>query len=355
MQPELGIIEGFYGPLWSWEARRRVLGHVSAQGFSFYLYAPKCDPLLRDEWFAPIPSETQARLGDFAASCREQGVRFGVGLSPLGALEAFDEVIQQALLQRLRFFDEIGVRDLAIQFDDASGELPDLAARQVQLVHWVREHSAAERILLCPTYYSDDPMLDAVFGARPEGYLESLGQSLDPAIEVFWAGEEICSRQFSPGHLEQVASRLRRRPFLWDNYPVNDNGPMRDHLHLRGFTGRPAANAPLCAAHAINPALQATLSCIPALTLADSYRQGDDYRYMESTLSAMVTVLGPPLAAQVFADLPLLEDTGLNADSAGKHRLRDIYQCWDHPAAREIVDWLDGRFSGNGQSPRGAL
>ena len=187
--------------------------------------------------------------------------------------------------------------------------------------------------------------LDALFGTRPEGYLESLGQSLDPEIEVFWAGEEICSRQFSPGHLERVARRLRRLPFLWDNYPVNDDAPMRDHLHLRGFTGRPAANASLCAAHGVNPALQATLSCIPALTLADSYRQGDDYQYMESTLAAMVTVLGPSLAAQLFADMPLLEDTGLHADSTEKHRLRDIYHAWDHPAAREIVDWLDGHFS----------
>lgn len=345
MQPELGIIEGFYGPLWSGEARRRVVNRLAPHGFSFYLYAPKCDPLLREQWHAPMPTEACNALGDFAGICRDQDVRFGVGLSPMGALESFDEVIQQALLQRLRFFDEIGVRDLAIQFDDAPGDLPDLAGRQVELVHWVREHSAAQRIILCPSYYSDDPMLDALFGTRPEGYLESLGQSLASDIEVFWAGEEICARQFSPGHLERVAERLRRRPFLWDNYPVNDNGPMINHLNLRGFTGRPAENAVLCSAHGVNPALQPTLSCIPALTLADNYRLDGAYQYMESTLSAMVTVLGPALAAQLYADLPLLQDAGLNATNNEKYRLRGIYAGWDHPAAREIVDWLDGRYS----------
>jgi hypothetical protein len=117
---------------------------------------------------------------------------------------------------------------------------------------------------------------------------------------------------------------------------------MANHLHLRGFTGRPASIGPLCSAHAINPALQPTLSCIPAITLADSYRKGDAYEYMESTLAAMVEVLGESLAAQLFADLPVLQDAGLHASDSEKHRLRAVYAGWDHPAAREVVAWLDG-------------
>ena len=345
MHPPLGIIEGFYGPLWSRAARRRVMERLALHGFSFYLYAPKFDPWLREQWHAPMPQAKQQELGDFASACRGRGVRFGIGLSPLGALESFDDVIRQALLQRLHFFNEIGVQDLAIQFDDALASLPDPAARQAELVHWVREESAAQRIIVCPSYYSDDPALDALYGMRPEGYLDALGAVLDSSIEVFWAGEEICSRQWSSGHLQLVTERLQRRPFLWDNYPVNDSGPMSSHLHLRGFTGRPAGNGALCSAHAINPALQPTLSCIPALTLVDSYNQGDAYQYMRSTLAAMVAMLGDSLAAQVFADLPALEDAGLHAGASEKNRLRSIYAAWDHPAAREIVDWLDGRFT----------
>mgnify|MGYP000082528709 CR=1 FL=1 len=348
MQPPLGIIEGFYGPLWSWETRRRVMERLSPHGYSFYIYAPKCDPLLREQWFEPVPEGTRAGMAKFASACRAQGVRFGVGLSPLGALEAFDDVIRQALLQRLQLLDEIGVQDLVIQFDAALADLPDLADRQVELVHWVCEHSAAERIIVCPSYYSDDPMLDALFGPRPDDYLETLGASLDSRIEIFWAGEEVCARQWSRGHLERVAEQLQRRPFLWDNYPVNDSAAMADHLHLRGFTGRPAAMGSLCSAHAINPALQPTLSCIPALTLADSYHQGEAYQYMESTLTAMVEVLGESLAAQMFADLPVLQDNGLGMGSVQKQHLRSLYAGWDHPAAKEVVEWLDGRFSGEG-------
>ena len=345
MHPPLGIIEGFYGPVWSWHARQRVMERLSQHGYSFYIYAPKADPLLREQWFEPLPDETRDAMAAFAAACRSRGVRFGVGLSPLGALESFDDIIRQALLQRLNVLDGIGVQDLVIQFDDALADLPDLAARQAELVHWVRDHSAAERIILCPSYYSDDPILDALFGARPDGYLEALGAALDRDIEVFWAGEEVCARQWSTGHLERVAEQFQRRPLLWDNYPVNDSAAMADHLHLRGFTGRPAAIGPLCSAHAINPARQPTLSCIPALTLADSYQKGDAYEYMASTLSAMVEVLGESMAVQLFADLPVLADSGLHMGGREKERLRSVWSRWDHPAAREVVDWLEGRFA----------
>ena len=49
---------------------------------------------------------------------------------------------------------------------------------------------------------------------------------------------------------------------------------MSQHLHLRAFTGRPAAIGQHLAAHGINPASQPVLSRIPALTLAESYAHG---------------------------------------------------------------------------------
>ena len=61
-------------------------------------------------------------------------------------------------------------------------------------------------------------------------------------------------------------------------YEVNGTR-MSQHLHLRGFTGRPAAIGAWLSAHAVNPALQPVLSCIPALTLAASYASGDGYAY----------------------------------------------------------------------------
>lgn len=337
---KLGIIEGFYGPQWSWASREYVVTTLAPHGYDYYLYAPKADASLRERWREPLTHNALSPLSDFATVCRQNGVRFGMGLSPIGALEQFDSATRALLAARLEVFDHLGVQDLAIQFDDVQADLPDLAARQAELMHWIRRHTSADRLILCPSYYSDDPMLDQLFGPRPEGYLDTLGRELQTGIDVFWAGEEICARQFSPGHLRRVTDQLQRKPFIWDNYPVNDSEAMADHLHLRGFTGRPSEMAEHCAGHAINPALQPVLSCIPALTLPQSYSQGDNYAYMEATHQAMTAILGQELGDRVFRDIVLLQDEGRNAPAQTLETLRARYGAENHPGAEEIARWL---------------
>ncbi|MBV8684496.1 MAG: beta-N-acetylglucosaminidase domain-containing protein [Caulobacteraceae bacterium] len=342
--PPLGIIEGYYGRPWSWEARGRVAALLAGHGYEFFLYAPKADEFLRRRWREPHPKDEATALAAFAGSCRALGLAFGVGLSPFEIYLAFDSEAKAALSDKLAELDSLGVQRLAILFDDMRGDLPDLAARQADILHWIGERTRAERLIMCPTYYSDDRSLDTYFGARPEGYLEALGASLDPAIEVFWTGPEVCSRELKPGHLSRVAAQLGRRPLLWDNYPVNDGPRMSPYLYLRAFTGRSAAIAPLIAGHAVNPALQPTLSCIPALTLAESYALGEDYDYGAAFRRAASEVLGAPLAAQVERRLVSLQDVGLDNLGEMAARLRARFEASDHPGAREIVAWLDGAW-----------
>jgi hyaluronoglucosaminidase len=344
MDVELGIIEGFYGRPWTWEERGETAAFLATHGYRFYLYAPKADPYLRRRWHDPHPEEAARGLAGLARRCRDAGVRFGVGLSPYEAYVDFDAAARDALGRKLRFFDELGVRDLAILFDDMRGDTPGLADRQVEIVRWAAERTGADRVLVCPTYYSDDPVLDRVFGARPPGYLERLGSALDPAVEIMWTGEEVVSRQWSPGHLRRIAEQLGRRPFLWDNYPVNDGQRMSQYLHLRGFTGRPASTAGLVSAHGINPALQPVLTRIPALTLADSYRRGEDYCYGESFRRAAAEVLGPELGDRLREDLLTLQDVGLDRLGEREAALRERWEGVDHPGAREIAAWLDGAY-----------
>ena len=345
MKPDLGIIEGFYGPLWTWTEREQLVASLAAAGYDFYLYAPKADPFLRRRWDECHPADEVAALAAFSAYCRGHGVRFGIGLSPFEIFNRFDEAARTKLARKLDWLDELGIDDLAILFDDMRADTPDLAAVQADIVHWVQARSGASRLLMCPSYYSDDPVLDRVFGPRPPDYLERLGALLDPAVEVFWTGPEVCARELTAGHLRRVAGQLRRRPVLWDNYPVNDGDRMSRHLHLRAFTGRSACNAGLLAGHAINPALQPTLTAIPALSLARSYNEGSDYDYGRAFTLAAAEVLGEDLAHQVTDDLLALDDGGLNRlDEARRDALRARYDAFEHPAAREIVKWLDGQY-----------
>ena len=344
MTPELGLIEGFFGRPWSWAERHDAVRFLAPHGYRFYLYAPKADPWLRRRWQEPYPESELADLAAFAGACRSAGVRFGVGLSPFELHLHPGSGWQAAMAAKLAELDSAGVQDLAILFDDMRGDVPDLAERQAAIVHFAAERSAATRLLCCPSYYSDDPVLDSAFGERPAFYLEEFGRLLDPAIAIMWTGEEVVSREFSPGHLARVAGQLGRKPFLWDNYPVNDGSRMSRHLHLRAFVGRPAAIGEHVAAHGINLASQPVLSRIPALTLAESYKLGQAYEYGAAFDRAARIVLGDALAERVGRDLLALQDRGLDRLGDRRAVLRERYAAFDHAAAREIVAWLDGQW-----------
>ena len=344
MTPPLGLIEGYYGQPWSWRARREAISFLKRHGFDFFIYAPKADPYLRKRWRQDHPAELEDALRHVAKHCRTEKVRFGVGLSPFELYRDFNADAKSALANKLSQFDDWGVEYLAILFDDMRGDLSDLAATQAEIMHWVAGRTKAKKLIVCPSYYTDDPVLDRFFGKRPPGYLEDFGRLLDPAIEIFWTGEEVCSREFSPGHLTRVTEQLRRKPFLWDNYPVNDGQRMSQYLHVRAFTGRPASIGRHLSAHSVNPALQPVLSRIPALSLTESYLLGDSYEYGSAFAHAATEVAGADLAKKLQDDILYLQDVGLERLGKAVERLRRRYGEVDHEAAREIIAWLDGAY-----------
>jgi hypothetical protein len=345
MTPELGIVEGYFGEPWAHADRKQVVSALAPIGYAFFHYAPKADAHLRRRWREPHPDAESAALADLAMHCRRLGVRFGVGLSPYELYLDFSGAAKAAFLAKVRALDALGLDDLAILFDDMRGDVSGLAEREAEIVHAALSETRATRVVMCPTYYSDDRMLDVVFGERPDRFLEDLGRALDPRVGVYWTGEEICAREFSPGHLARVADALGRKPVLWDNYPVNDGPRMSRFLHLRAFTGRPAAIGACVAAHAVNPALQPHLTLIPAATLAASYREGSAYSYMRAFRDAARALAGPELAQRIEADLLALQDMGIERLSTEAARLRERYAGLDHPMAREVVRWLDGDYT----------
>src|ERR687888_781940 len=50
-----GIVEGFFGPLWSMAHRKAVFQFGAARGMNTYLYAPKDDLYHRVRWMQPYP------------------------------------------------------------------------------------------------------------------------------------------------------------------------------------------------------------------------------------------------------------------------------------------------------------
>lgn len=312
-------------------------------GFGTFIHAPKADPFLRRRWRERHPADMAAALRTFSAACGASGVDFGIGLSPYELHLDWSAEARDALTEKLRRLGDFMPRIVAILFDDMRGDIAGLARKQADIVHHAASVTDA-RIIMCPSYYSDDPVLDRAFGQRPLHYLDDLGAMLDPAVDVFWTGEEVCAREYSPGHLDMVATALRRKPYLWDNYPVNDGPRMSRFLHLRAFTGR-GGIADRIAGHAINPALQPYLTLAPALTLAASYAQGETYCYGAAFVAAARQCYGGELASALETDLLTLNDAALDRISPERRAaLCAKYRAFNHPAAAEVVRFLEGGY-----------
>lgn len=342
----LGVIEGFFGKGWSWQARARYAQWLPRHGYGFYIYAPKEDGYLRKHWALPWPEQQLADLAELARQCRANGLAFGVGLSPMGAHHDYKRQ-RPALLEKVRLIDEMLQPDiLAVLFDDMKGDTPDLARHQLTIAHDIAAHSKATRLIFCPSYYSTDPVLEKVFGAMPPRYLEELGEQLDRRFEIFWTGPKVCSSEYPASHLKQVTELLGRKPFLWDNYPVNDGSKASSYLHLRAFENRPTELAELVSGHAVNPMKQAALSALPLATLPMSYRLGKQYDPGKALHAALNATCGPQISAMIEADLPLFQDIGLAQLTPEQvaHLKARYLPFRDQSCVDEIVRWLDGEY-----------
>ena len=341
---QLGIVEGFYGQPWSSETRAQYARFLAASGYSFYIYAPKADPYFRKKWREPVPAKLVSDLRRTALACRESNVRFGIGLSPYEIYLGFDTEAKQQLLSRIQLLNELRIDILAILFDDMKSG-PELAETQAEILHWVAGHSNASELMMCPTYYSLDPILDQLFGVRPADYLETLGRTLDPRIGVFWTGDQICSKAYAPEHIRNINEMLQRKVVLWDNYPVNDGPKMCKFLHLNSFEGRPQELSTLLSRHAINPMNQPELSKIPVLTLKTSY-EFSSYVPEAAFTQAAAQVCGDSLARRLRADLSAFQKQGLDRLSeSDKAQMIARYSEYSHPCANEVVDWLQGKYA----------
>ena len=342
----LGVIEGFFGPPWSWQDRRHYAGFLKRSGFSFYIYAPKrCDDL-RLRWTRPWPEDDWRNLVKTRQDFAEAGVKFGVGLSPYALYRDRNPETERDLITKLECLDRLELDILGIFFDDMPEGGADLAGLQADIMSRVMAASRANTFVFCPTFYSDDPVLTRLSGNIPEGYLSTLGDRLAGNAHIFWTGPKVCSVEISAAHIEDITQRLGRPPLLWDNYPINDGARMSQFLHLRAFDGRGGLPEVTLSGHALNPMNQARLSEIPISTLSELYRDPGSYEPQAAFAEAIMRLCSDEVAAALQEDLERFQDIGLGGFSISEQsELRARYAALPGPYASEVVRWLDGKFS----------
>lgn len=346
-KPFLGIVEGFYGTPWSWEARESYCSFLKDSGYSFYIYAPKGDRTLRRGWTERWPDGFLRELGRFRDTCRKHGIQFGIGLSPYEVYLDYNAEKKAQLVEKVRYMDEVLEPDiLGALFDDMRGDLPGLADLQCRILGDVLEVCKSKRIIFCPTYYSLDPILERLFGPPPSGYFSALGSSIDRKVDIFWTGPAICSTEYPRDHLEWIGNLLRRKPFIWDNYPVNDDEQRSPLLQIDAFTNRPSELVSLTSGHAVNPMRQPWLSQIPLRTLPMSYDEGSEYDPRKAFAKAVKSICGENLAQFLSKNLQTLQIRGVDALSESEKATmrKELEALGQSACAGEIKNWLAGMY-----------
>ena len=277
-----GIVEGFFGPVWGMSHREAMIKFGAKRGMNTYLYAPKNDPYHRERWEKPYPKAEWKRLLKLMSVSREHGVDFVYAFHPGKGLCFSDPGPVDRLLAKAGSFYDAGVRTFAVLFDDIPSQL-EHPEDQKQFKRSLAKAEALwlKRILtrqpshwtdvewwICPSYYSEDPLLATIFGSFEPLFLEVLGQNLPETVACLWTGPSVVSKEIRLAHVKKIAQRLRHRLILWDNYPVNDLA-MSTEMHLGPLTGRDPRLPEQVYGYLNNPLLQETLSFVPLATCFD--------------------------------------------------------------------------------------
>ena len=272
-----GVIEGFYGPPWSHDARLRQLLFMGRHKLNTYVYAPKDDPFHKERWRDPYPSEKLGQLAELLRVARQQHVRVVFAFSPGNSICHARETDFQALLKKAEQVWEIGIRDYALLWDDIKpvlrcaedrrrfGDAPDpLAAAQAHVVNrfqreFLDPRSGVGRLITIPTEY---------WQKGPTPYRRHFARAVDPRVIVYWTGIGVVAPTVTASDADRIFNIFRHDLLLWDNYPVNDF--QRDRLFLGPLVGRD----PDLADHGVigitaNPMNEAEASQIALATVAD--------------------------------------------------------------------------------------
>lgn len=244
--PFRGTVEGFYGKPWGTEGRLAQFAFYGKWKMNTYIYGPKDDPYHTRKWHTPYPEKQAADFRRLLACARENHVNF-FWAAHLG--RAFSNPKQKeqnfaALFKKLDAMYALGFRSFAAFFDDFGGPDANLHSEICNRIQsdFIRRKKGCSPLVMCPQAYA---------GNGKNAYCRTLGERLDPEVRVMWTGPRVCS-DIQAGPRNSLAEAIRRPPFVWWNWPVNDYYRRKlvmgraygvDPAEYAGFVSNPMENS----------------------------------------------------------------------------------------------------------------
>lgn len=294
-----GVVEGFYGVPWSFEDRVRQFRFYSKYKMNTYIYGPKDDPYHSSpNWRKPYPEKEAENIRNLVEEAKKNKVDFVWAIHP-GKDIQWNTTDRDLLLQKFESMYALGVRSFAVFFDDIKGEGTN-PQKQAELLNYVNKHFVEVKkdvtpLIMCPTEYNKG-------WVKPEtGYLSTLGDQLDPSIQIMWTGDHVVT-DITKATLEWVNPILKRSAYIWWNFPVTDFA--RDHIVMGELYGMDQTIRPdEIAAFVSNPMEHAEASKVALLGVASYTWNMEDYDSRKAWAASLKELMPESTdALQVFVN-----------------------------------------------------
>lgn len=275
-----GVIEGFYGTPWSETERLEILEFLAFYDFNLFIVAPKDDPWQRFNWRDPLSPSQIAHFENLFLRGQDLGINIAVCVSPGLSIQYSSPDDLAAINNRFRQLASIGITTFGLLLDDIPPKLmnnadkskfADISNAHAFLINEAYSNLAEVtqefEFVICPLEYH---------GRGNEDYLVSLTKKINKEIKVFWTGREICSEYLDSSDARVFMENCNRKPFYWDNYPVNDVA-MIHQLHVGPIENREIDLFKYSSGYVANPMDRFESSKFSLMTIGDYLRDPANY------------------------------------------------------------------------------
>jgi hyaluronoglucosaminidase len=322
-----GVVEGFYGTPWSHAARLRQLRFYGENKMNTYIYGPKDDPYHSSpNWRLPYPEKEAAQLQELVKVAKENEVDFVWAIHP-GQDIKWNQEDRDLLLAKFEKMYALGVRSFAVFFDDISGEGTN-PAKQAELLNYIDEYFVKAKpdvtpLVMCPTEYNKS------WSDPAKGYLTTLGDKLNPSIQIMWTGDRVISDITKEG-IAWINERIKRPAYIWWNFPVSDY--VRDHLLMGPVYGNDTQIADQMSGFVTNPMEHAEASKIAIYGVASYAWNSEKYDSDKTWKDAIRNIL-PGCATELEFFAAHNSDLGANG-----HKYRREESVALQPTAKNFIE-----------------